>query len=41
MEVIQYNLQFVTKLGEVRSNGFTSTIIHMKAIENNQHQVKY
>jgi hypothetical protein len=33
MEVIQYNLQFVTKLGEVRSDDFTSMIIHMKAIK--------
>jgi hypothetical protein len=36
MEFTQYNPQFVTKLGEVRSDDFTSTIIHMKAIENNK-----
>jgi len=36
MEVIQYNLQFATKLGEGRSDDFTSVITHMKAIENNK-----
>ena len=34
--LIQYSLQFVTKLGEVTSDDFTSTIIHVKAIENNK-----
>jgi len=36
MEVIQYNLQLITKLGEVRSDDFASTTIHTKAIENNK-----
>jgi len=36
MEVTQYNLQFVTRLGEVRHDDLTSTIIHTKAIENNK-----
>jgi hypothetical protein len=36
MEFAQYNLQFVTTLSEVRSDDFTSMIIHTKAIENNK-----
>jgi len=36
MEVIQYNLQFVTKLGEVSGDDFTCAIIHTKATENNK-----
>jgi len=36
MEIIQYNLQLVTKLGEVRTDDFTSMFIHTKATENNK-----